>query len=151
MRNQTRFIVVGFAVAALATVNAGRALAACGDVNNDGTVNANDIVCLSAIVASVTPPPACNPGPTCSGGACDLFGDGSITPDNTDLAVLVDDFNGLETLHDPCAPVGSAVACAGPNDPETGKPTHSIGSAGDVTINASEIWPNTCTIILEDS
>lgn len=150
MRNPTRLILVGLALAALAAMSPSRASAQCGDVNNDGAVNANDIVCLSALVAAVTPPPACNPGPTCPGGDCDLFGDGA-GPDNTDLAVLVDDFNGLETLHDPCAPVGSAVACGGPVDAETGKPTLSLGGGGDVTINASQIWPNTCTIILEDS
>lgn len=150
MTKHSRLILVGLAVALLAAVNPSRASAACGDVNNDGVVNTNDIVCLSALVAAVTPPAACNPGPTCQPGMCDLFGDGA-GPDNTDLAVLVDDFNGIETLHDPCAPVGSPVICSGPADPETGKPTLSIGGAGDVTISASQIWPNTCTIILEDT
>jgi hypothetical protein len=150
MTKYSRLIFVGLAVAALATAGPSRASAQCGDVNNDGIVDTNDIVCLSALVAAVTPPTACNPGPTCPGTDCDLFGDG-LGPDNTDLAVLVDDFNGLETLHDPCASVGSAVVCGGPADPETGLPTLNLGGGGDVTISASQIWPDSCTIILEDS
>ena len=125
-------------LAALAAMSASPAAAAiCGDLNNDGSVTIVDVVRMANCVAGL-----CNESAECGGDGLadcgDTFGDGSTGVAQTeDLNQLVFQVAGLETLHDLCAPVGPAIACAG------GTVTLPSGS-----ITSSQHWPASCTVKL---
>lgn len=115
-------------VLGLALGQSGKVLAqTCGDINNDGSVNPNDAVCLAGCVAGngVCPTPAvlpqCGPGPICSTGdpldCADIVGDNDFNlPEiQADLSNLSLSLVGIDTLYDLCAPGRAGATSTCPN------------------------------------
>lgn len=136
--------MLGAWAAALAVASApAAARAACGDLNNDGTVNSADVSILAQCVGSACPG-TISPGPLCGTGTLadcgDVFNEGApafSTPNVTDLATLQDFVAGLGTLHDICQP---EIAATCPGAPI---------SAG---INTSTHWgPAPCTVTVDNT
>jgi hypothetical protein len=136
---------VGAAAVAFPTI--GRA--ACGDLNNDGSVGVADITVLSQCAAGICPtlpaPGLCGTGNLAS--CADVFGDGSTSGAalSQDLAALVEFVAGLPIPHNICAPVGAV---------RTGCPTNPLDppvvvTIGDTTITSSERWPKNCNILVQ--
>lgn len=136
MRQNWKSLIGAFAVAAALAPSQASA-AACGDLNNDGNRTIVDVLLMANCVAGL-----CNEPAQCGGAGiadcADTFGDGT-TVNASDLNQLVFDVAGLETLHDLCADIGTAIACPG------GQAVIS----GDIT--ASQVWPSGCDIELDDT
>ena len=139
MRKTSRWLMSTLALAVLLGTAPRNALAACGDVNKNGKVDIADALTLAAVAVG-TNTTACQGADKA---ACDVYADNNV--DLTDLTNLVAQIAGIKTLFDACTGPGQAIACTGPNDPDTGLPTATIH--GDITAN--QTWPRNCTVHID--
>jgi hypothetical protein len=152
----------GLAVLALTAALAlapSAARAACGDLNNNGSVNIADVQILGQCVSNcvLNPPcdvadcPAVAPGPLCGtgtlAGCADIFkenpgpGTDTVAKLTADLIALNTFVAGGEPLYTICNGPGNAIPCPGGNA--------TIGSlAMSTTINSSQTWPAGCTVTI---
>jgi hypothetical protein len=139
LRKMLAVCAVSLAIASAPAI----ARAACGDLNNDGSVNSADVSILAQCVGSACPGTV-TPGPLCGTGsasACaDVFNEGApafSAPNLTDLATLQDSVAGLLTLHDLCQPEIAATCPGG-----------TISSS----ISTSTHWgPAPCTVTIDNT
>ena len=145
MTNSWTKLFVG--VAATVIVAAAPAIvhaAGCGDLNNDGILNASDCLALAQCLAGGGTCPSVSPGPLCGTGslsACgDLFGDGNVTIAGlaADLSVCNDTVAGLPTLYDKCQGPGPNITCPGGNV-----------TLASQTITTSQTWPKSCKVTID--
>src|SRR5215470_14635674 len=142
MTNSWKKLLLGAAAALLAAaVPASVRAAACGDVNNDGALNASDCLILAQCLAGL---PACTPATLCGGAglaSCgDMFGDGNVTIAglSSDLSVCNDTVAKLPTTYD---------KCHGPGPVHAGCPGTVTIHSGDIL--TSETWPANCHITID--
>ena len=133
MKSKWTKALLGVAAATLVVGAAASAQAACGDLNNNGSVTAADCNLIFDVAAG---PP--DPAGLCGGAGAvscgDLNGDGKV---NAADGVICNNFVvGNPPLTPLCAPQPTPVACSG----GTKEYTSDIGS--------SVRWPNTCTIVI---
>lgn len=162
MRRTITTGLAALAVAAAAALAPAAARAACGDLNNNGTVNVADVQILGQCVANcaLNPPcdpsdcPAVSPGPLCGTGSledcADIFAEATGAGTDTvgklsaDLIALNTSVSGGEPLYSLCNGPGTAIACPGGNA--------TIGNlATSTTINTSQTWPAGCTVTIAGS
>src|SRR5262249_42627089 len=118
MTNCWKKLLLGSVAAVLRAAVPGSVRAAvCGDVNNDGVLNASDCLILAQCAASL---PACTPGTLCGGAglaSCgDMFKDGDVSASGltADLSVCNDTVAKLPTTYDACQGAGPVHAgCPG--------------------------------------
>jgi hypothetical protein len=118
--------------------------AACGDLNNDGNVNVIDSILMSQCIA-LGSCPAVSPGPLCGTGSligcADIVADGDVSIPSgltADLAALVLQLAGVETIFDACEGPGPIQAGCGAT---VTLPTE--------TITSNRTWPASCLIKLD--
>jgi hypothetical protein len=132
---------IGFAAALFLAAIPASSYAACGDLNNDGSVNVIDAIIMSQCIALGGACPAVSPGPLCGTGNLidcgDVFGDGNVgfAALTTDLATLVDTIAGLDTLFGACKGPGPDIACGGGT---VTLPTQNI--------TTNQTWPASCLV-----
>lgn len=108
--------------------------AACGDLNDDGSVAIGDVILLQR--AALEEP---DPAPLCGGAgalACgDINDDGAISIG--DVVILFNHVLGNETLYPLCVGTGPTIACPG------GQTTISSN------VTSNQVWPAGCDIFLD--
>ena len=145
MKNRWTNLFVGLAAATvMAALPASARAATCGDLNNDGSLNASDCLVLAQCLDNGGTCLAVTPGPLCMTGNLsdcgDMFGDADVTLAGlaADLAVCTDTVAQLPTLYDKCDGPGAAIACPGGNV-----------TIGSQTITTSQTWPKTCKVTID--
>ena len=135
MKNILGKMAAGLLAATILAGSAGSAAAAiCGDLNNNGGRNVADVVLLFRTVLE-TP----DPSPLCGGAGAidcgDINADSNVTVN--DVVILFSSVLGNETLYPLCTGPGNVISCPGGSATVSG------------TITTNQIWPSSCTILLD--
>ena len=144
MRNSLRVGMLGVAALTLVAATPAISSAACGDLNNDGNVNVIDSILMSQCIA-LGSCPAVSPGPLCGTGSligcADIVADGNVSIPGgltADLAAIVLQLAGVETIFD---------ACEGPGPDIAGCP--GTATLTTTTYSSNVTWPSSCLIKLD--
>ena len=151
MINRWKAMLMGLAVTVAFAGAPARvhAVAACGDVNNNGTFDASDcLVLLQCLNGACPAPPA---GGFCGTG--NILDCGNMFKDNpavgnltgADVAVCNDTANHLPTLYDACQGPGDNITCTTPDPCFPGFNKVELGSQ---TITTSQTWPANCHVYI---